>query len=152
MYYRYKNGQLPHYFTHLFDQIPNHANAFPTMPHRHIRPPSRFDNTINYLPFTQNIIRIATSNTKYCRVCIRHFSPKTYYGAFINNGLEGGGGKFSKRIHQIFFAPCLIPPKTIAPLSNTLKKTCQGRTLSYSGCAFDHKVALLRKYATKLKP
>jgi hypothetical protein len=72
----YKNGQVPHYFLHIFDQIPNPANNVLTRPRRHIRPPSRFDNTINDLPYTQNTIRIETSNTKYCRACIRNFVQK----------------------------------------------------------------------------
>jgi hypothetical protein len=41
-----------------------------------MRPPIRYADTIHGLPYTQNDIKIETTNKKYTRTYIRKFIPK----------------------------------------------------------------------------
>ena len=75
-YYKNKHGQTPHYFTHIFAPPPPLTHVNPSRPRRHISAPKRFENTLNDLPYTQNHIKIQTTNKKYSRACIRHIIPK----------------------------------------------------------------------------
>ena len=75
-YYKNKHGQTPHYFTNIFAPPPPSTHVNPSRPRRHISAPKRFENTLNDLPYTQNHIRIQTTNKKYSCACIRHIIPK----------------------------------------------------------------------------
>jgi hypothetical protein len=91
---------------------------------RFIAQDSRFKIQDSLLPLNTNTdVHQVVYNKDYIKTLQRLY--KNSKGAFINNGL-GGGGKFSKRIPQFFFAPPLPNTlnKSCPPLPYTLKKSC----------------------------
>ena len=77
-YHKYKQLHIPKYFINMFTpaQTINRDATLPSRPRRTIKPPSRYADTIHDLPYTQNDIKIETTNKKYTRTCIRHLIPK----------------------------------------------------------------------------
>ena len=89
-FYKYKNHTLPAYFSNFFNtnQLPQQISR----PRRISRIPSRFNDTINDIPVFKPVISINFTNTKTCRLCIRHKLPalinENYLPAIVMDKLD----------------------------------------------------------------
>ena len=79
-YHKNIHNEVPIYFSSMFNTGPNTRVPAPvpapSRPRRTIRPPARYADTIHDLPYTQNHIKIITTNKIFTRSCIRHIIPK----------------------------------------------------------------------------
>ena len=71
-YFKYKNNMLPTYFNNMF--TPNEP-ILHTRPHRTVRTPRKYEETVNNIPILTPTMPITHTNTKTSRLCIRHHIP-----------------------------------------------------------------------------
>ena len=106
---------LPAYFNNMFNtNMPNEL----TQPHRTIRTPRKYEDTVNSIPIFNPFLPINYTNTKTCRLCIRHKIPElineNYLPPIVMNKIDThsyqGFTQYAKKyIVDMYESACNIP-------------------------------------------
>ena len=123
-YHKCLQHQVPNYFMHMFHTGPlpveevNPVILAHSRPHRIIRRPARFADTVHDLPYTQNHIKIKTTNKIFTRSCIQHIIPKLINEEYlpeivssklVTHSLDGFSNYAKNHLLQSYDTECHIP-------------------------------------------